>query len=350
MRKMPLALAVVAPSRWLACAARLVREAGAEDRHRLHVVGVHRPGAARAVREGDRAEGRARRLREHRDHDVQDRERRGPLRRGRGVRPRGAHAVGQGHLPRARSGRIPNAKNVMARFRTPAYDPEEKLEPAVPVGHDGSRVPHRQAARTSSPRGWPCSIPPAAGPRRAARFDARPRGRGADREGVLSQHPQRGRARRRGRPARLARSKRLVGFSGSPDSVGKVLAGDAWIGVAYNGDAVSHLDDATDFAVPGRGHDHLGRRDDHPGQGAQPGRRAQVHRLHPRRRGRGAAVQLPRVRHAQRGEPAADRRGGPEDERVYPTEDAMARMSVLEDVLEATTLYDQVWTRVKAGQ
>jgi hypothetical protein len=35
---------------------------------------------------------------------------------------------------------------------------------------------------------------------------------------------------------------------------------------------------------------------------------------------------------------------------VYPSDDQMARMSVLEDVLDATTLYDQVWTRVKAGQ
>jgi len=40
-----------------------------------------------------------------------------------------------------------------------------------------------------------------------------------------------------------ARTKKLVGFYGSPDSVGKVLADDAWVGIAYNGDAVSKLDD-----------------------------------------------------------------------------------------------------------
>jgi spermidine/putrescine transport system substrate-binding protein len=39
-----------------------------------------------------------------------------------------------------------------------------------------------------------------------------------------------------------------------------------------------------------------------------------------------------------------------QDPRVYPTDAEMTRMSVLEDVLDATTLYDQVWTRVKAGQ
>jgi hypothetical protein len=35
---------------------------------------------------------------------------------------------------------------------------------------------------------------------------------------------------------------------------------------------------------------------------------------------------------------------------VYPTEAQLARMKMLEDVGDATTLYDQVWTRVKAGE
>ena len=37
------------------------------------------------------------------------------------------------------------------------------------------------------------------------------------------------------------------------------------------------------------------------------------------------------------------------DSRVYPTDSQMAKMVMLEDAQEATTLYDQVWTRVKAG-
>jgi regulator of sigma E protease len=39
-----------------------------------------------------------------------------------------------------------------------------------------------------------------------------------------------------------------------------------------------------------------------------------------------------------------------EDPRVYPTEEQLAKMVMLEDVREATSLYDQVWTRVKAGE
>ena len=38
------------------------------------------------------------------------------------------------------------------------------------------------------------------------------------------------------------------------------------------------------------------------------------------------------------------------DERIYPPEAQIAKMVMLEDVAEATTLYDQVWTRLKAGQ
>ena len=38
------------------------------------------------------------------------------------------------------------------------------------------------------------------------------------------------------------------------------------------------------------------------------------------------------------------------DPRVYPTDADTARMVMLEDVKDATTLYDQVWTRVKAGE
>ena len=38
------------------------------------------------------------------------------------------------------------------------------------------------------------------------------------------------------------------------------------------------------------------------------------------------------------------------DPRVYPPEAHLARMVMLEDVGDATTLYDQIWTRPKAGQ
>jgi len=39
-----------------------------------------------------------------------------------------------------------------------------------------------------------------------------------------------------------------------------------------------------------------------------------------------------------------------EDPRIYPAEAELASSAMLEDVEEATTLYDQIWTRVKAGK
>jgi hypothetical protein len=35
---------------------------------------------------------------------------------------------------------------------------------------------------------------------------------------------------------------------------------------------------------------------------------------------------------------------------AYPPDSQSATMVMLEDAQEATTLYDQVWTRVKAGE
>jgi hypothetical protein len=39
-----------------------------------------------------------------------------------------------------------------------------------------------------------------------------------------------------------------------------------------------------------------------------------------------------------------------DDPRIYPPESSLSSSAMLEDVEEATTLYDQVWTRVKAGK
>jgi len=149
---------------------------------------------------------------------------------------------------------------------------------------------------------------------------------------------------------RAARTKKMVGFYGSPDSVAKVLAGDAWVGVAYNGDAVAKLDKNTDFVVPREGTiiwvdamtvpakapnaagalkfmDFILR----PEVGAQLSNFLQYATPN--------EASLPLI--------TAEVRG---DARVYPPESQTAKMVMLEDAREATTLYDQVWTRVKAGE
>jgi spermidine/putrescine transport system substrate-binding protein len=142
----------------------------------------------------------------------------------------------------------------------------------------------------------------------------------------------------------------MVGFYGSPDSVGKVLAGDAWVAIAYNGDAVAKLDKNTDFAVPKEGTIiwvdamTIPARSPNP-EGAyrfidfilRPDVGAQLSNFLEYATPNEASLALitPEVRH---------------DPRVYPPETQLAKMVMLEDVSEATTLYDQVWTRVKAGE
>jgi hypothetical protein len=39
-----------------------------------------------------------------------------------------------------------------------------------------------------------------------------------------------------------------------------------------------------------------------------------------------------------------------DDPRIYPAEQQLASSAMLEDVEEATALYDQIWTRVKAAK
>jgi spermidine/putrescine transport system substrate-binding protein len=147
-----------------------------------------------------------------------------------------------------------------------------------------------------------------------------------------------------------ARTRRMVGFYGSPDSVAKVLAGDAWIGIAYNGDAVAKLDEATEFAVPPEGTVvwvdamTIPARAPNP-TGAlrfidfilQPDVGAQLSNYLEYATPNGASLSL--IKPDMRNDP-----------RVYPPDAETAKMVMLEDVQDATTLYDQVWTRVKAGE
>jgi spermidine/putrescine transport system substrate-binding protein len=142
----------------------------------------------------------------------------------------------------------------------------------------------------------------------------------------------------------------MGGFYGSPDSVGKVLAGEAWVALAYNGDAVSRLDDNTDFAVPREGTIIWVDAMTIPAKAPNP---AGAHRFIDFILAGDVGAQLSNyLAYATPNEasmPLIDAEVR-EDPRVYPSEAELAKMVMLEDVREATTLYDQAWTRVKAGE
>jgi spermidine/putrescine transport system substrate-binding protein len=150
-----------------------------------------------------------------------------------------------------------------------------------------------------------------------------------------------------GRRLEAARTSRLLGFYGSPDSVDKVLAGDAWVGIAYNGDALVKLDENTDFVLPVEGTivwvDAMTIPASSPHQDqayaflnfildAEVGAASRLHLL-----------PLPT-------RPASLVDAEMRDDPASPPESSLSSSAMLEDVEEATTLYDQVWTRVKAGK
>jgi spermidine/putrescine transport system substrate-binding protein len=264
------------------------------------------------------------------------------------------HAVrtlsGKGTFRQLDLKKIPNAKNVMARFRNPAYDPEEKW--SLPYQWGTMGLVYRTDKLPDFESSWLAVLDPARQPGPVVLLDSM-------RDLVGAALIAKGFSPNTRSPDELAaagdllagsRTKRLVGFAGSPDSVGKVLAGEAWIGVAYNGDAVSRLDDTTDFAVPAEGTIIWVDAMTIPAKAPNPdGAHAFINFILGADVGAQLSNYLAYATPNEASLPLIDEEVR-EDERVYPADDAMARMSVLEDVLEATTLYDQVWTRVKAGQ
>jgi spermidine/putrescine transport system substrate-binding protein len=264
------------------------------------------------------------------------------------------HAVrtlsGKGTFRQLDLKKIPNAKNVMARFRTPAYDPEEKW--SLPYQWGTMGLVYRTDKLPDFEPSWLDAFDPARQPGPVVLLDSMRDLVGAAliAKGFSPNTRSAAELAAAGDLLASARTKRLVGFAGSPDSVGKVLAGEAWLAVAYNGDAVSRLDDATDFGVPVEGTIIWVDAMTIPAKAPNPDG---AHRFINFILGPEVGAQLSNyLAYATPNEaslPLIDAEVR-EDVRVYPSVEQLARMSVLEDALDATTLYDQVWTRVKAGQ
>ena len=246
--------------------------------------------------------------------------------------------------------KIPNAKNIAARFRSPAYDPEGKW--SLPYQWGTMGIVYRADKLPDFAPRWSALLDPAKQPGPVVLLDSMrdlmaaallstgssPNTRSADE------------LKAAGDLLAGARSKRMVGFYGSPDSVGKVLAGDAWLAIAYNGDAVSRLDEGTDFAVPEEGTIIWVDAMTIPAKAPNPeGAYKFINFILAADVGAQLSNYLAYATPNEASLPLIDEEVR-DDPRVYPTEEQMAKMVMLEDVREATALYDQVWTRVKAGQ
>jgi spermidine/putrescine transport system substrate-binding protein len=246
--------------------------------------------------------------------------------------------------------KIPNAKNVSARFVKPAYDPNGAY--SLPYQWGTMGLVYRTDKLPGFVASWSAVLDPAKQPGPVVLLDSMRDllGAGLIAKGFSPNSRDALQLKEAGDLVRSARTKRLVGFYGSPDSVGKVLAGDAWIGVAYNGDAVAKLDDATDFAVPGEGTIIWVDAMTIPAKAPNPDG---AHRFIDFILKPDVGAQLSNYLEYATPNEASLALITPEvkeNPRVYPTEAQLARMKMLEDVGDATTLYDQVWTRVKAGE
>jgi spermidine/putrescine transport system substrate-binding protein len=246
--------------------------------------------------------------------------------------------------------KIPNAKNVAERFRRPAYDPEGKW--SLPYQWGTMGIVYRTDKLPAFTPSWSMLLDPARQPGPVVLLDSM---RDLMAAALLSKgfSPNTRSAdelKQAGDALAAARSKRMVGFYGSPDSVGKVLAGDAWLAIAYNGDAVSRLEEGTDFAVPEEGTIIWVDAMTIPAKAPNPeGAYKFINFI----LDAGVGAQLSNyLSYATPNDASLPLIDGEvrKDPRVYPTEEQLARMSMLEDVREATALYDQAWTRIKAGQ
>ena len=256
----------------------------------------------------------------------------------------------KGAFRRLDLGKIPNAKNVSAQFRKPAYDPSGTY--SLPYQWGTMGLVYRKDKLPDFQPTWKAVLDPSSQKGPVVLIDSMrdlmaaalltkgfsPNTRSADE------------LKAAGDLLRTARTKKMIGFYGSPDSVGKVLAGDAWVGIAYNGDAVAKLDANTDFVVPREGTIIWVDAMTIPAKAPNPdGAAAFINFILAPDVGAQLSNYLEYATPNEASLPliTPDVRT---DERVYPPAEQTQKMVMLEDVRDATTLYDQVWTRVKAGE
>jgi len=245
--------------------------------------------------------------------------------------------------------KIPNAANVSARFRKPAFDPEGRY--SLPYQWGTMGLVYRTDKAPEFAASWASVLDPQRQPGPVVLLDSM-------RDLMAAALLWKGHSPNTRLPEELAdagdalagaRKGKLLGFYGSPDSVDKVVGGDAWAAIAYNGDALIKLDENTDFVLPGEGTivwvDAMtipaGSRNPEAAHrfinfilDAEVGAQLSNYLSYATPN----EASLPLIEEEIRGDP-----------RVYPSEEELAKAVMLEDVEEATTLYDQIWTRIKAG-
>jgi spermidine/putrescine transport system substrate-binding protein len=258
--------------------------------------------------------------------------------------------IKQGLLAPLDLAKIPNAGNVAPRFRDPAYDPGSRY--SLPYQWGTMGLVYRTDKLPDFKASWTAVLDPAAQPGPVVLLDSMRDLMGAALllDGHSPNTRDTGELAKAGKRLEAARTSRLLGFYGSPDSVDKVISGDAWVGIAYNGDAMVKLDENTDFALPAEGTIVWVDAMTVPaGTKNRETAFAFINFLLDAEAGAALSNYIAYATPNQASLPLVEQEMR-DDPRIYPPESALESSAMLEDVEEATTLYDQIWTRVKAAK
>ncbi|HEX8524329.1 MAG TPA: spermidine/putrescine ABC transporter substrate-binding protein [Tepidisphaeraceae bacterium] len=248
--------------------------------------------------------------------------------------------------------KLPNAKNVDARFVKPPYDPEGAYSVAYQWGTVGIIYNKKLAGFTPS---WSMLLDPARQPGKFLMLDSMRDTLGAalklNGASVNADKPD---DLKKAMETLIAakQSEKFAGFSGSPNAARQVAGGQADLAMAYNGDALNAIKEdkssSCDYVVPAEGSiiwvDTMVITSKAPNPDA-------AHQFINHILDAKVGAQLSNYIHYATPNAAAVSAIDPQsrnDTRIYPPEDQLKRMEYLKDMADQTSLYDEAWTAIKS--
>lgn len=246
---------------------------------------------------------------------------------------------------------LPNAKNVSERFRSPSYDPGSKYSQPYQWGTMG--LMYRKDRVQEPPATWAALFETDKQPGPFVLIDSM-------RDMLAAALKYRGKSVNSKDPDDLKaagelilaakKSPHLVGFEGGVGGKNKVVSGDAALAIVYSGDAIRAMeeDKNVDFVLPREGTIIWVDAMTIPAQarnveGAhkfinwilEPAAGAELSNFN--RYASPNDASLPLINKEDR-----------ENKCIYPDEQLLGTMEYIEDLGDATRLYDEVWTAVKS--
>ena len=248
--------------------------------------------------------------------------------------------------------KIANAKNVDERFRNPPYDP--KGEYSLPYQWGTVGLIYRKNLSGFEPS-WKMIFDSARQPGRFLLLDSMRDTIGAalKRSGAdVNTHTADDLKKAMQLLVAAKRSDKFAGFDGSPIAAKKVVAGEADLAIVYNGDALNAMKEdkaaACDYVVPKEG--SIIWVDTMVVTSHAPNADGAYRFINYLLDGKVGAQLSNYINYAT---PNAAAMSGIAEEsrknpRIYPPADQLKRLSYLQDVGDATSIYDEVWTAVKS--